>query len=252
MSIPVGRLPRESGMPVHPRLRSSAVAATLLLAMGAAAWGASRPGEGPLPAGSNRVASAGIVPVIRHAVEEAKTASRSTAAVPVTTNAHPVPAVAAAVVKTAPPIAVPPNPFVPTEPDPLPAPLAKAVGGVPTAEAVVAEAFAPGFPVGEGGSLSLPPVGSVGGPGTAGQTVAGLTPGGKATLHRLAEEPEIVGIVQGEPPLAVAKSDGQSFYLKVGDQIADTWRLVAIKDRSVVFRLGGRRVEVPIQGGNSE
>jgi len=41
-------------------------------------------------------------------------------------------------------------------------------------------------------------------------------------------------------------------FLKIGDQVADTWRLVEIKERSVLLQLGERRVEIPIQGGNSE
>ncbi len=61
----------------------------------------------------------------------------------------------------------------------------------------------------------------------------------------------LVGIIQGDPSLVVVQYEGQSFYLKVGDQVADTWRLVEIKERSAVFQLGAQRVEVPIQGGSS-
>jgi hypothetical protein len=62
----------------------------------------------------------------------------------------------------------------------------------------------------------------------------------------------VIGLVQGDPPLAVVEYAGQQFYLKVGDQVADTWRLEEIKERSATFRLGEQRVEVPINGGRSQ
>jgi hypothetical protein len=67
-----------------------------------------------------------------------------------------------------------------------------------------------------------------------------------------AEALAVVGIIQGEPSLAVVRYGGQSHYLKVGDQIADTWRLREITERSAVFQLGAQRVEVPIKGGSSQ
>lgn len=62
----------------------------------------------------------------------------------------------------------------------------------------------------------------------------------------------LVGIIQGEPPVALLRSGGQSLFLKVGDQLAGTWRLAEIKERSAVLELGDHRVEIPIQGGNSQ
>jgi hypothetical protein len=153
-------------------------------------------------------------------------------------------------VKEAPAIAVPPNPFLPTEPDPLPEPPKLADGALPSTEGV-AGAEVPGLPVGEGGIPSLPPVGPLASGLGPKELAIGKASAAKAAPQQAPVPPEIIGIVQGEPPLVVVKSEGQSFYLKIGDQVADTWRLEAIKERSAIFRLGGRRVEIPIQGGNS-
>jgi hypothetical protein len=65
------------------------------------------------------------------------------------------------------------------------------------------------------------------------------------------EELSLVGIIQGDPALAVVKYVGQSFFLKVGEQVADTWRLEQIGERSATFSLGNRRVEVPLREGSS-
>jgi hypothetical protein len=62
----------------------------------------------------------------------------------------------------------------------------------------------------------------------------------------------ITGVIQGDPPLVVVRYEGRSLFLKIGDQVADSWRLEAIKERSAVFQLGEQRVEVPIQGGSSQ
>lgn len=67
-----------------------------------------------------------------------------------------------------------------------------------------------------------------------------------------ADDLALTGIVQGEPPVAVVRYSGQSLFLKIGDQVADTWRLVEIKERSAIFQLGAQRVEIPIKGGSSE
>ena len=67
-----------------------------------------------------------------------------------------------------------------------------------------------------------------------------------------ANDLHLTGVVQGDPPVAVVRFSGQSFFLKIGDQVADTWRLVEIKERSAVFQLGAQRVEIPIKGGSSE
>lgn len=62
----------------------------------------------------------------------------------------------------------------------------------------------------------------------------------------------VAGIIQGEPPVALVRHSGQSLFLKVGDQVAGSWRLAEINERSAVFQLGEQRVEVPIQGGSSQ
>jgi hypothetical protein len=67
-----------------------------------------------------------------------------------------------------------------------------------------------------------------------------------------ADQLSVTGIVQGDPPLAVVEFQGQSLFLKIGDKVADSWRLVEIRERSALFALGPRRVEVPIKGGSGE
>jgi hypothetical protein len=66
-----------------------------------------------------------------------------------------------------------------------------------------------------------------------------------------ADSLSLVGIIQGDPALAVVKYDGQSFFLKIGEQVADTWRLEQIGERSATFSLGKRRVEIPLHEGSS-
>jgi hypothetical protein len=81
-----------------------------------------------------------------------------------------------------------------------------------------------------------------------------------APAQAAAENPEapeiedlaLTGIIEGDPPLAVVQYAGQSLFLKIGDQVADTWRLVEINERSARFQLGEQRVEIPIRGGSSE
>ena len=68
----------------------------------------------------------------------------------------------------------------------------------------------------------------------------------------LPEDMALIGIIQGEPPLAVVRQGGQSLFLKVGDQVADTWRLVEIKERSAIFQLGEQRVDLSIKGDSSQ
>lgn len=251
MTVQVERLPRESLLVVHPLLRRQpAVATTLLLTLCVAGWGAARTGvRTPPPAGTLVASAAPLVsPGVERAVANEKPATAPAGA------PHAAAAMVRAVSipaegKVTPTIAVPPNPFLPTEPDPLPEPPKLAAGALPSAEGV-AGAEVSGLPVGEGGIPSLPPVGPLAnllGP----LGVSGTAPAIQAVPNRTPAPPEIIGIVQGEPPLVVVKSEGQSFYLKIGDQVADTWRLEAIKERSAIFRLGGRRVEIPIQGGNS-
>jgi len=119
----------------------------------------------------------------------------------------------------------PQNPFVRTAADPLPA----AAVAAPTL-----------------GSES-----STAGPVRASQAAAVAKPAEAAPAVDM-DALAITGLVQGDPPLVVVRYEGQSLFLKIGDQIADTWRLVEIKERSAIFQLGARRVEVPIKGGSSE
>lgn len=62
--------------------------------------------------------------------------------------------------------------------------------------------------------------------------------------------PVLTGLVQGDPPVALVRWEGQTVFLKVGDTIAGTWQLIAINENSAVFRLGAQRVELHIQGGS--
>jgi len=126
-------------------------------------------------------------------------------------------------------VVVPPNPFEKTRPTP-------AAAGV-------------GQPAAGGATRPAP---AVAGPG-AGVKPSGAKPAEPAAPAAPAvEELAVTGIVDGEPPLAVVRFSGRSLFLKIGDAVADTWRLVEIKERSVLFQLGARRVEVPIQGGGSQ
>jgi hypothetical protein len=124
----------------------------------------------------------------------------------------------------------PPNPF---EATPLAAPAPVGAAGV----GPVGRAPGPLPPA--GGVVEAAPV--VAAPGKA-----------PAAAPPAADELQLTGIVQGDPPLAVVQFQGQSLFLKIGDQVADSWRLVEIKERSAIFQMGARRVEVPIKGGSSE
>lgn len=136
--------------------------------------------------------------------------------------------------RTASALVAPPDPFQPTRS----APETAAVAAAPEAAPVEAPAEA-------------------GAPGEAGEETQGLEGPRKSSAPAPAVQappPEamaVVGIIRGDPSLAVVLYEGQSFYLKVGDQVADTWRLEEIKERSAVFQLGAQRVEVPIKGGSS-
>jgi hypothetical protein len=77
-------------------------------------------------------------------------------------------------------------------------------------------------------------------------------PAAAATPAVAPEELALTGVVQGDPPVAVVQYQGQSLFLKIGDQVADSWRLVEVRERSAIFQMGARRVEVPIKGGSSE
>lgn len=76
------------------------------------------------------------------------------------------------------------------------------------------------------------------------------SPAKPAVAALLPEELVVVGIVKGDPALAVVQHNGKSYFLKIGDQVEDTWRLREIKERSAVFQLGAQRVEIPITGGS--
>lgn len=68
----------------------------------------------------------------------------------------------------------------------------------------------------------------------------------------LPEDLTVTGIVAGESPLVVVQTGGRTLFLKIGDQVADSWQLDSIGERSVVFRADKQQVTLPIQGGGSE
>jgi hypothetical protein len=89
------------------------------------------------------------------------------------------------------------------------------------------------------------------GPEATGASIEAAAQAAADAAAPAAEEISLVGIIQGDPALAVVKYDGQSFFLKIGEQVADTWRLEQIGERSATFSLGKRRVEVPLREGSS-
>jgi hypothetical protein len=126
----------------------------------------------------------------------------------------------------------PENPFLRTAADPV--------------------AFAP---AGNPGSVSVTVAAPAAPVARAASTPAAAAPARPAPAEASAPNADdlaLTGIVQGEPPVAVVRYSGQSLFLKIGDQVADTWRLVEIKERSAIFQLGAQRVEIPIKGGSSE
>jgi hypothetical protein len=103
--------------------------------------------------------------------------------------------------------------------------------------------------------LVLPPAGQAAAPAASGAEKSAAAAAPQPTERTSAPSPDefaVTGIIQGDPPLAVVRYAGTSLFLKIGDQVADTWRLVEINERSVRFQLGEQRVEVPIKGGSSE
>lgn len=64
------------------------------------------------------------------------------------------------------------------------------------------------------------------------------------------DPPRLRGIIEGEPGLALVRWRNHTYFLKVGERIADAWELVEIREQSAVFRHGERRIEVPIEGGS--
>ncbi len=114
------------------------------------------------------------------------------------------------------------------------------------------------------GAPALPPVfsapaeASLGGqaPRTTAKSAKAARPAPRAEdttpVGPRADELAVTGIIQGDPAIAVVRFGGQSLFLKIGDQVADTWRLAAIGERSATFLNGEQRVEIPIKGGNSQ
>lgn len=136
-------------------------------------------------------------------------------------------------------ITPPADPFEPTEAESAPA-----LGETPSGGPVAIQPATPGeftfaSPVGRAAAAPKPS------PSPA-PSVAPVPAGPRV------EELSLTGIIQGEPPLAVVRYGGQSHFLKIGDRVADSWRLEEIKERSAVLKLGEERVEIPIQGGSSQ
>lgn len=134
----------------------------------------------------------------------------------------------------------PPNPFEPVR-SAAPLPVATPAAPKPAA--------APAALAGAAPKLTARPQPAAGTPAAAPAPAAAQPAPANAPKP---EELLLTGIIHGEPALAVMSFGGQSLFLKIGDQVADTWRLVEIKERSAIFQLGAQRVEVPIKGGSSE
>ncbi len=139
-------------------------------------------------------------------------------------------------------IAPPENPFLPPS------------GGYGDAPAAASGAGLEGVP-------QLPPVfGSVPpAPDALPQPTVGRKPVAARPVEPVPAGPQVkpddlqlTGIIQGDPAITVVRVGGQSFFLKIGDVVADTWRLVGIGERSATFQHGEQRVEIPIKGGSSQ
>lgn len=127
-----------------------------------------------------------------------------------------------------------------------------------------AEAAAASVPASFAGAPTLPPVTAVPEPETFGSPTRPAAAPARAAKPATkpaetpvqtgprADELAVTGIIQGDPAIAVVRYVGQSLFLKIGDQVADTWRLAAIGERSATFHNGEQRVEIPIKGGNSQ
>ena len=62
-------------------------------------------------------------------------------------------------------------------------------------------------------------------------------------------QPMLTGIIHGDPPLVVVSYRGKSYFLKIGEPLADNWILASIKEQSAVFNDGERAIEISIAGG---
>lgn len=94
--------------------------------------------------------------------------------------------------------------------------------------------------------------GAPGAPSPPPQAAAAKEPATRIDKPPATAEILLTGVIQGEPPLAVIRFRDQSYFLKIGDLIADSWRLEEINERSCVIRHGNRRAVIPIQGGNPQ
>jgi hypothetical protein len=92
-----------------------------------------------------------------------------------------------------------------------------------------------------------------------GPTTPGEAPGEAATALQPGSEPasggptaalSLTGIVAGRPAVAIIREDGQRYFVKVGDQVGDRYRVQAIGHQDVVLagpqgkvilRMGGRQ-----------
>ena len=92
-----------------------------------------------------------------------------------------------------------------------------------------------------------------------GPTTTGEAPGEAATALQPGSEPasggpttalSLTGIVAGKPAVAIIREDGQRYFVKVGDSVADRYRVQAIGQHEVVLagpqgklilRMGGRQ-----------
>ena len=138
---------------------------------------------------------------------------------------------------------VPPNPFTPL-------PVERAAP--PAKGPVTASAPALKLPPANWGAAApaVPQAPAPAQPATQKPMSAAPTPA-PAPAPPAPEVPKLKGIIHGQPAIAMAVSNGQTYFLKQGDRLDDGWQLVEIKEGSVVFRLGDRLAEVRMEGGSS-
>jgi len=155
------------------------------------------------------------------------------------------------------------------KPAPAPAPSGPAAPAAEEAGEEVAEAPEGGTAATEGGEhasaagtdpFSLP--GAASGAGAAGTGGAGEAGAGGATEIPMEpppgqiEQPPIqtgltlAGVVTGPPTIAVIRHEGKPYYVKVGESVADLYRVEAIRGGNEVV-LAGRQGTVVLRTGKS-
>ena len=152
------------------------------------------------------------------------------------------------------------------KPASAPAPSGPAAPAAEEAGEEVAEAPTEGTAATEGGEqasaagtdpFSLP--GATAGAGSAGTGEAGAggetqvpvePPPGETEGPPIQTGLTLAGVVTGQPSLAVIRYEGKRYYVKVGDSVADTYRVEAIRGGSEVV-LAGQQGTVVLRTGKS-